>query len=259
MQISSLTKYRRVLELIVSENLWKTHELTPSHLTWTRGSIYSGGLPESDYSNSDQSEEEDRGGPVDNETPLRFLDWKLGQGHSERVGSFFAAYLSHDYGVLAPNLSVPYESTWFKLQRRSDKDEQQWLEMLSRRPKWHVVMRTVIVHGPRSVHATGLFGILGDAPIQIVDIRDQEKIHALFDLAEACENESSRLHPFQSFYRSSVEEMGCYLRDIMTSSFGPAEVSFELRPTVVFRWCPLMCNHGGKHIYSGTWRAEEDR
>jgi hypothetical protein len=197
--------------------------------------------------------------PVDNEKSLRYLDWKLGQGNSARVGSFAAAYLSHGYGVKAPDLSVPYDSTWYKWRRASDKDERKWIEILGRRRKWLVVMRTVIVHAPRIVRATGLFGILGDAPIQIVDIRDQAKIHALFDLAEACENESSRLYPSQSFYRSSVEEMECYLRDIVSSSLGPAEMSCELRPVVMFRWCPLMCNHLSKFIYSGAWPAEEDR
>jgi hypothetical protein len=242
-----------VSERVVPGEPWKAHELTLLHLNWTRGSTCSGHLPESDYSDSDQSEKEDRREPVDNEKPLRFLDWKLGRGHSGRIGSFAAAYLSHSYGVQAPDLSVPYESTWFKWPRASNKDERQWIEILSRRQKWLVVMRTVIVHAPRTVHATGLFGILGDAPIQIVDIRDQERIHALFDLAEACENESSEFCPSQSFYRSSVEEMECYLRDILSSSFGSAELSFELRPTVMFRWCPLMCNHRGKAIYSGTW------
>jgi hypothetical protein len=33
-----------------------------------------------------------------------------------------------------------------------------------------------------------------------------------------------------------------FLRDLYSSSFHPFEMPSELRPAVMFRWCPLMCN-----------------
>jgi hypothetical protein len=162
----------------------------------------------------------------------------LRQSKSGQVGSFVAAYLNHDYGDWVSEVSVPYESTYLLWPRRSSthqfhfihlnsKDEQQWIEILSHRPKWYVVMRVVVVHAPRSVHATRHFGILGVSPVQIVDIRDQKKIHALYDLAEAYETENSKVHSPQSFYRSSVQEMERFLRDLFTSSFNSTEMPSE--------------------------------
>jgi hypothetical protein len=123
-------------------------------------------------------------------------------------------------------------------------------------------MRTVVIHAPRIVHQTGFFGILGDAPIQIVDIRDQEKINAMYDLAETCERSSlEEVRNRQKFYRSSVQEMELFLQDSLIHTFGAAEWPFELRPTVMFRWCPLMCNHtaGPLKRRKRYWPVKEDR
>jgi hypothetical protein len=193
------------------------------------------------------------------EKPLRCLEWRLSQRRGHQVGSFVAAYLNSDYGDDIPDVSTPYDPSRLYWPSRSIQNKREWIDILSRRSKWYVVMRIVVIHGSRSVHRSGLFGILGDAPIQIVDIRDQEKINALYDLAELCERESPNAQPPQSFYRSSAPEMENFLQDLFAASFDSRKMTFELRPTVMFRWCPLMCNHPGKVLDSMAWPPREDR
>jgi hypothetical protein len=113
---------------------------------------------------------------------------------SQQIGAFSARYFDEDYGYgVVPDISIPYDkqshhrSTWHFY----DKDKAEWFEILSRRLRWQVVMRVVVIHGPRSVHTSGLFSILGNAPVQMVDDRDRARIHAMYNLAEAYERSSS--------------------------------------------------------------------
>jgi hypothetical protein len=54
---------------------------------------------------------------------------------------------------------------------------------------WTIVMRIIVVHTTlENAAKTGLFGLLGDAPIQLVDIFDDLRLDALFDFAEKCES-----------------------------------------------------------------------
>ncbi|KAJ5167274.1 uncharacterized protein N7482_006055 [Penicillium canariense] len=55
-----------------------------------------------------------------------------------------------------------------------------------------VVMHLIIVRTTFETAAkTGLFGLLGDAYIQLVDISDEARLNALFDFAEKCESEAN--------------------------------------------------------------------
>jgi hypothetical protein len=47
-----------------------------------------------------------------------------------------------------------------------------------------VIMRINVVHTTiENAAKAGLFGLLGDAPIQIVDVSDTQRLDAFFDLA----------------------------------------------------------------------------
>lgn len=62
------------------------------------------------------------------------------------------------------------------------------LETLQQLPSWKVVMRLIVVHAsPHDGAKTGLFGLLGDARVQLVDVSDEARMNAYFDLAEECE------------------------------------------------------------------------
>ncbi len=55
-------------------------------------------------------------------------------------------------------------------------------------PSWMVVMRVTVIHADFATAAsTGLFGLLGDAPVLLVDVFDEARIKALWKLAEKCE------------------------------------------------------------------------
>ena len=52
-----------------------------------------------------------------------------------------------------------------------------------------VVVRVVIVHCDiRTGAASGLFGFLGDAPVQIVDTASADKVKSYLDFASSCQD-----------------------------------------------------------------------
>jgi len=63
------------------------------------------------------------------------------------------------------------------------------LAALRQMASWLVVVQTVVVHCDRGKVATrGLFGLLCDAPVQIVDVAEVCRVEALFQLARDCED-----------------------------------------------------------------------
>jgi hypothetical protein len=61
--------------------------------------------------------------------------------------------------------------------------------LLNRKPKWLIVMRIVVTHAPqRTIATSGLYGLLGDAPVQIIDVADRDRIDGLYALSEQCED-----------------------------------------------------------------------
>ncbi|KAF7714878.1 Uncharacterized protein PECH_007879 [Penicillium ucsense] len=119
------------------------------------------------------------------------------------------------------------------------------LQLLQRRPSWVVVMRVLVVHASRRVGASsGLFGLLGDAPVQVVDVNDQARVTALFDLAEGCEREGN-IRVRQTFYRESPEALSRELHDLVVKRFGSQQKAPKMHPALMFRLCTKMCNHSG--------------
>ncbi|KAJ5248885.1 hypothetical protein N7468_000336 [Penicillium chermesinum] len=128
------------------------------------------------------------------------------------------------------------------------------ISALKQRPNWLVVMRTIIVHCDyKSARESGLFGLLGDARIQIVDVADQARVRAYIDFAEKMELESTDAprrdipRDYQSFSQQSTSLMERDLRERMINSCGKkvAEELPAIRPAMMFRYCPMMCNHTG--------------
>lgn len=110
-----------------------------------------------------------------------------------------------------------------------------------------VVMRVVVVHTSFEIAArTGLFGLLGDACVQIVDVSDEQRLDALFSFAEKCESKSKGfLARRQDFHRDSPEFFKTKLEETLIETFG-AEVAEKLPrmcPAIMFRFCPNWCNH----------------
>ena len=132
------------------------------------------------------------------------------------------------------------------------------LEALQRLRQWKVVMRAVVVHSDvKTAVEAGLFGLLGDARIQIVDVSEETRIEAFLELAETCERKSAVV-PSQRFHRESVESMEKKLRDVVIEQFQSEELVTAMRPAIMFRLCTRMCNHvGNEHKSKRHWESSE--
>ena len=126
-------------------------------------------------------------------------------------------------------------------------NESRDIEALRKLSTWLVVMRVVIVHSDlEGVVRTGLFGMLGDARVQVIDVCEEDKVEAFLSLAETCEHKSN-VTVAQDFSRESVDSMMQKLRASVQKGYYSESLASELhlRPAIMFRLCTRMCNHEG--------------
>lgn len=145
------------------------------------------------------------------------------------------------------------------------------IEIIRQQPKWMVVMRVIVVHAtPEAGAKTGLFGLLGDARVQLVDVSDEARMNAYFDLAEEWEHKG-RVHTSQDLHRVSADSMEKELRNSIVETYKSEESESLpalpiMRPVIMFRFCSDMCNHEGyttrtvpdrirKRLYPGRGRG----
>lgn len=115
------------------------------------------------------------------------------------------------------------------------------LELLNQRAEWSVVVRTIIVHSDiRSAAATGLFGLLGDSRVQIIDASNVEGIERFLDLARSCE-QGRDITTKQDFRPETVCHQTELLRKHTLDLYGES-LTTNIRPAVMFRLCTQMCN-----------------
>ncbi|KAI4725715.1 hypothetical protein E4T49_06544 [Aureobasidium sp. EXF-10728] len=88
--------------------------------------------------------------------------------------------------------------------------KQRDLAALKLLPKWLVVTRVIVIHLDSAQAArTGLFGLLGDAPVQVVDAYSP-LASQLYELAETCERGAYALTAAQNFDRMSADDMDAF-------------------------------------------------
>lgn len=121
---------------------------------------------------------------------------------------------------------------------------QDHLYALAKLPSWMVVTRVIIIHArPKYAAKTGLFGLLGDELVQIIDVSDETKIKASFDLANESQRKGNVHHP-QNLQQQPAEVVKKLLKDRTARGFrnfkGPIP---DFRAAIMFRLCPDMCNH----------------
>jgi hypothetical protein len=122
-----------------------------------------------------------------------------------------------------------------RFQRRRD------LQALRQLPQWLVVMRFVVVHCDiRTGAESGLFGLLGDARVQVVDVAAADKVQAFLNLASSCQE---RIHVtvMQDFQMPNVDAMSEKL-DTIVRELGYEDICAAFRPAIMFRLCTQMCN-----------------
>ncbi|KAH0194356.1 chromate transporter, partial [Aureobasidium melanogenum] len=122
--------------------------------------------------------------------------------------------------------------------RRKPNEETEFIDANKKLPSWLVVMDVVVVHSDlSSAAATGLFGLLGDAPVQIIPVSEEAKIDSFYDLAERCER-GQDVTASQDFTRKSADEMRQELRDEVWLRFKSEDLVAIMHPAIMFRLCP---------------------
>ncbi|THX27827.1 hypothetical protein D6D10_09344, partial [Aureobasidium pullulans] len=121
--------------------------------------------------------------------------------------------------------------------------EQEDLAALKLLPEWMVVVRVVVIHLDFERAAdSGLFGLLGDEPIQMVDAT-LPLASQLHELAEYCEREASAVTTAQDLTRMPANDINAMMKRAAFRTFHDREVGKRLRPAIMFRLCTQMCNH----------------
>ncbi|KAI6080360.1 hypothetical protein F4821DRAFT_251681 [Hypoxylon rubiginosum] len=115
-------------------------------------------------------------------------------------------------------------------------------KLLRLRPSWLVVVYVAVVHMDSEVaaaRAPGLFGMLCDAPVQIVDLRDEERLNAFNALARATEsNPSAGQHVDDESLEQALGSLDYALTTLFKEEQEPAPAMY---PAVMFRLCTERC------------------
>lgn len=119
------------------------------------------------------------------------------------------------------------------------------MDSLMQLPSWMIVMRVIVIHADFATGASsGLFGLLGDAPVQLVDVSAEVKIKDYFDMAEKCE-QKGLVTVRQDLRYTSEESYRQLLQDAIIKKFRSDVLLRRLHPVIMFRLCTNMCNHVG--------------
>lgn len=179
---------------------------------------------------------------TDDLNPLDYLAWE--SSHLPHGGSLMINALDEYYGRRDPWAS-PAASRPRPTPSTLNSHKKQDLAALQKITPISIVMRVVVVHTDSTTAGkTGLFGLMADARIQIVDIADADRLNALFELAELYERSAPAIFP-QDFSRESLKAMHSRLRDVILNEFGSKELAGRVRPAIMFRLCTRDCNHLG--------------
>ncbi|RAO67019.1 uncharacterized protein BHQ10_003031 [Talaromyces amestolkiae] len=135
------------------------------------------------------------------------------------------------------------------------------IDFVKQMPSWKVVMRVIVIHADSATAAsTGLFGLLGDAPVQLVDVYDEAKVDALWKMAKECDSREL-VTVCQGFHRISAMAYHQVLRDIISYTLrfeddfnaDAEDVISRMRPVIMFRLCTEMCNRIGSAAKPRAW------
>lgn len=106
-------------------------------------------------------------------------------------------------------------------------------------------MSVIIIHADFATGASsGLFGLLGDAPVQLVDVYEEAKVKNYMDMAEKCEP-WGQVTVCQDLRTISGDVYHQILRPAILKKLGSDVLLGRLHPVIMFRLCNDMCNHIG--------------
>ncbi|KAL3492457.1 hypothetical protein BJX62DRAFT_250648 [Aspergillus germanicus] len=110
-------------------------------------------------------------------------------------------------------------------------------ELMRKRTSWSVVILPPIVVHARPRATGGLFGLLADAPVQLVAVDDQLRMDRFMGLARDTPDVtiSPRFTPDELTLAMEV------LRDAVKAVFGSEDNAPTMQPAIMFRLCTRMC------------------
>ncbi|KAI4730171.1 hypothetical protein E4T49_01952 [Aureobasidium sp. EXF-10728] len=203
---------------VIDEGCWQDPSRDTVHLNWTY--FY------------------DEIGPVFSDHPLTFL----AQEAKRMNGS---ASFMLDEMLVGIHEEEPYDNPLPQLfdKMTPNKGRPEDLEALKLLPEWMVVVRVIVIHLDFGQAAdSGLFGLLGDEILQVVDAT-LPLAEQLYALAEHCERGAPAVTCAQNFTRMSADDMDAMVKRVALKVFHDSEVGKRLRPAIMFRLCTQMCNH----------------
>ncbi|KAL4804668.1 hypothetical protein BDV18DRAFT_26726 [Aspergillus unguis] len=105
-------------------------------------------------------------------------------------------------------------------------------DLMRMKSSWTVVALDPIVVHSRPEKAGGLFGLLADAPVQLVDLDDKDRIHQYLALGL-----TSNV-PSGPFYGADDLELAKQkIEDAVVKVFGSQDNAPKIRPVLMFRLC----------------------
>lgn len=128
-------------------------------------------------------------------------------------------------------------SEWFSLPYDQETENFNVSEQM---PSWWVIMRVVIIHASfREATQSGLFGLLGDATVQIVSVSNEEKVNALYAFADEHDRQFSSVNGLE---RVSSEVLKQELKDNILTAMRSEKLLSRMYPAIMFRLCISRCN-----------------
>ncbi|KAK4952422.1 hypothetical protein LTR10_009228 [Elasticomyces elasticus] len=143
---------------------------------------------------------------------------------------------------LDANFGPDYTEVSTSVYHPQDPNKERDSEALKQQSSWLVVTRVIVVHSDlQSAAATGLFGLLGDSLVQLVDCSNGTRIRQYLDLAESCE-QHHQVAIRQNLQQEPLNEMEQRLKWLIKKMQGSEELLSAMRPGIMFRLCTQQCN-----------------
>ncbi|KAJ5376330.1 hypothetical protein N7509_013216 [Penicillium cosmopolitanum] len=154
--------------------------------------------------------------------------------YSNNDGSALASLAWHSCQVVG---RPSFMCDWFT--RMIDQKYERF-DVFEKVPSWLVIMRTVFIHASfREAAQSGLFGLLGDASVQVVSVSNEEKINALYDFVDGCDCQAYYIDGPQ---RVSSEAIKQELKSLIIEAMRSDKLVSRMDPAIMFRLCILRCN-----------------
>lgn len=178
---------------------------------------------------------------TDDTNPLDDLAWAASK--LSRGGSLMVNAIDGEYGTSDPWLASVRASRLPANPSNLKPSRLQNLKVLEQIEPLRVVMKVVVAHADTTTAAeTGLFGLLADARVQLVDVAETAQMQAYYDFAEACERKAAAISP-QNFRQEFASAIKKQLQDFVLREFVSKELARRVRPVIMFRLCTRDCNH----------------